>query len=120
MKSDNVVQQKSFQFAVRIINMYKYLNETKKEYTLSKQLLRSGTSIGANIEEGIGGQSEKDFISKFSIAYKETRETQYWIRLLIETDYIEPDQAKCILVDTDELLKLIGAILNTMNKKINL
>ena len=119
MKSDNVVQQKSFQFAVRIINMYKYLNETKKEYTLSKQLLRSGTSIGANIEEGIGGQSEKDFISKFSIAYKETRETHYWIRLLIETDYIEPDQAKSILVDTDELLKLIGAILNTMKKKIN-
>ena len=75
MKTDNIVQQKSFAFAIRIVNLYKYLIAEKKEFVLSKQLLRSGTSIGANIEESIGGQSDKDFLSKISIAYKETRES---------------------------------------------
>ncbi|HDH11137.1 MAG TPA: four helix bundle protein, partial [Nitrospirae bacterium] len=75
MKSDNVVQQKSYDFALRIIRLYKFLVEEQKEFVLSKQILKSGTSIGANIEEAIGGQSGKDFLSKMSIAYKETRET---------------------------------------------
>jgi four helix bundle protein len=74
---ENVIQKKSFQFAIRIINLYKYLTIDKKEFVLSKQILRSGTSIGANIEESIGGQSEKDFVSKISISYKEARETIY-------------------------------------------
>lgn len=77
MKSNNVVQQKSYAFAIRIINAYKYLISEQKEYVLSKQILRSGTSIGANIEEAIGGQSQKDFFAKLTIAYKEARETQY-------------------------------------------
>lgn len=85
---DNVVQIKSFSFAVRIINMYKYLISKKNEFVLSKQLLRSGTSIGANIEEAIGGQSDKDFLHKVSISYKEARECIYWLKLLKETDYI--------------------------------
>ena len=75
MKTDNVVQEKSYAFALRIIKLYKYLKNNKNEYNLSRQILRSGTSIGANIEEAIGAQSKKDFISKISIAYKETRET---------------------------------------------
>jgi four helix bundle protein len=81
MKKDNVVQIKSYAFAVRIVNVFKYLSEEKKEYVLSKQLLRCGTSIGANIEEAIGGQTEKDFFAKLTISYKEARETHYWIRL---------------------------------------
>jgi four helix bundle protein len=77
MKTDNVIQIKSYAFAIKIIAIYRYLTEVKKEYVLSKQLLRSGTSIGANIEEGIGGQSEKDFFAKITIAYKESRESKY-------------------------------------------
>ena len=84
MKEDNIIQIKSFKFAVRIVKVYQHLTTEKKEYNLSKQLLRSGTSIGANIEEAIGGQSEKDFFAKLTIAYKEARETHYWIRLLEE------------------------------------
>ena len=85
---DNVLQIKSFSFAVKIINMYKYLISEKNEFVLSKQLLRSGTSIGANVEEAIGGQSDKDFLHKVSISYKEARECIYWLKLLKETDYI--------------------------------
>ena len=77
---ENIIQQKSFAFAVRAINTYKFLTQEKKEFILSKQFLRSATSIGANIEEAIGGQSNADFISKISISYKESRETVYWIK----------------------------------------
>jgi four helix bundle protein len=89
MKKDNIIQQKSFAFAIRVVNLYKFLTNEKKEFVLSKQLLRSGTSIGANVEESIGGQSEKDFLSKLSIAYKEARETMYWLKLLLATDYLK-------------------------------
>jgi four helix bundle protein len=85
MKQSNIVQEKSFTFAVRAVNAYKYLSLEKKEFVLSKQFLRSATSIGANIEEAIGGQSKADFIAKLSISYKEARETAYWIKLLKET-----------------------------------
>jgi len=86
---DNIIQQKSYAFSVRIVNLYKYLVEDRKAYDIGRQILRSGTSIGANIEEGVGGQSKADFVSKMNIAYKEARETSYWIRLLRDTDYIE-------------------------------
>jgi four helix bundle protein len=82
MKEYNVIQQKSFAFAIRVVNIYRFLVEEKQEYTLSKQLVRSGTSIGANVEEALGGVSDKDFLHKLSIAYKEARETIYWLRLL--------------------------------------
>ena len=82
MKKDNIIQTKSYDFALRIVKLYKHLSQEKKEFVLSKQLLRSGTSIGANIEEAIGGQSRKDFFAKLTIAYKEARESHYWIRLL--------------------------------------
>ena len=80
MKKDNVIQQKSYAFALRAVRVYQYLVKDKKEYVLCKQLLRSGTSIGANVEEAIGAQSEKDFYSKLTVAYKEARESHYWIR----------------------------------------
>ncbi len=117
MKHDNIVQQKSFAFAIRIVNVYKFLIFEKKEYVLSKQLLRSGTSIGANIEESIGGQSERDFLSKISISYKEARETVYWIKLLQETDYLQEKEAKNLLNDAEELCKILGKIQITLKSR---
>lgn len=114
MKKDNVVQIKSYAFAVRIVKVYQFLCEQKKEFVLSKQLLRSGTSIGANIEEAIGGQSEKDFYAKLTISYKEARETYYWIRLLKDTNYLTEEQAENLLKDADELLRIIGSIQKTI------
>ncbi len=119
MKSDNIVLIKSYAFAVRIIKVFKHLSEQKKEYVLSKQLLRCGTSIGANIEEAIGGQSSKDFYAKLTIAYKEARETHYWIRLLSDTDYLSKDEASSLLNDVDELLKIIGTIQKTLRNSNN-
>ncbi|MCU1290306.1 MAG: four helix bundle protein [Acidobacteria bacterium] len=107
---ENVLLEKSFAFAVRVVNAYRYLVEEKKEFVLSKQFLRSGTSIGANSEEAIGGQSKADFVSKISIAYKEARETKYWIRLLNATNYLDDTQANSLLSDLEELLKIIGSI----------
>ncbi len=117
MKSDNVVQKKSFAFAIRIVNVYKYLIAEKKEFVLSKQLLRSGTSIGANIEESIGGQSDKDFISKISISYKEARETMYWLKLLQATDYLSEQEAISLLNDAEEICKILGKIQITIKSR---
>lgn len=117
MKKDNVVQEKSYAFAIRIVKLSKYLRDVKKEFVLSKQLLRSGTSIGANIEEAIGGQSEKDFFAKLTISYKEARETHYWIRLLTDTDYLSKDESESLLKDTDELLRIIGSIQKTVKSR---
>ena len=114
MKSDNAVQIKSYDFALRIIKVYKYLSQDKKEFVLSKQLLRSGTSIGANIEESIGGQSKADFFAKITIAYKETRESKYWIRLLRDSEYLTNEQSEDLLKDVEELLKIIGSIQKTV------
>ncbi|PLX27768.1 four helix bundle protein [Candidatus Parcubacteria bacterium] len=116
---DNVIKKKSFDFSVRIVKGYKYLTTKKREFVLSKQLLRSGTSIGANIEEAIGGQSRKDFISKFSIAYKEARESKYWIRLLREVNYLTEEQAESLLDDCDEICKIISSILISSKNKDN-
>lgn len=88
MKKDNIIQIKSYDFTIRIIKLYKYFVMEKKEFVLSKQLLRSGTSIVANVEQAIGAQSRKDFFAKLTIAYKEARESHYWIRLLKDTDYL--------------------------------
>ncbi len=118
MKKDNIIQDKSFAFAVRIVKLYKYLITDKKEFVLSKQLLRSGTSVGANIEEAIGGQSDKDFLSKLSIAYKEARESKYCLKLLVETNYLDKEQTSSLLADIEEICKIIGSIQVTMKKKI--
>jgi len=114
MKADNVIQIKSYAFAIRVVNVYKYLTSENNEYVLSKQLLRCGTSIGANIEEAIGGQSKKDFIAKLAISYKEAREAHYWIRILKDTDYLSQEQSASLLNDVDKLLRIIGTIQKTM------
>jgi len=118
MKQGNIVQDKSYQFAIQVVNLYKLLTGDRKEYVLSKQLLRSGTSIGANVEEGLGGQSERDFFAKLNIAYKEARETHYWLRLLKDTGYLTAQEAEKYLNDCDELLRIIGSIIKTMKTKL--
>ena len=117
MKRDNIIQEKSFAFAVRIVKLYKFLCEEKKEFVLSKQILRSGTSIGANIEESIGGQSDRDFFTKLTIAYKEARETVYWLKLLLATDYLAQEQADSLLKDAEEICKILGKIQITMKTR---
>ncbi len=110
---ENVILDLSFQFAVRIVNLYKYLSIEKKEFVLSKQLLRSGTSIGANITESQDAQSKKDFISKLSISLKEAKETRYWILLLIETDYLDKTSihVQSLQHELTSIIKLLTAIL---------
>jgi len=116
-KDNNVIQAKSFDFAVRVVNLYRHLTEQKKEFVLSKQLLKSGTSIGANVEEAIGGQSRKDFGAKISIAHKEAREAHYWLRLMKATNYLTEEEAKSILEDCEENLKILTAITKTIYSK---
>ncbi len=110
MKKNNVIQTKTYDFAVKSVKLYKEIVEKKREYVLSKQLLRSGTSIGANVEEAIGAQSRKDFFAKLTIAYKEARESHYWIRLLKDTEYILKERAEELLNDVEEILRIIGSI----------
>ncbi len=106
MKSGNIIQEKSYLFALKVVKLYKLLIEDKKEFILSKQLLRSGTSIGALVEEAIGAQTKKDFYSKMTVAYKEARETQYWVRLMRDSDYLNKDISKELLTEIDELQKI--------------
>lgn len=110
---EQTVERKSFLFAVRIVNLAKHLNTSKKENILSKQLLRSGTSIGANIAEAEQAQSRADFISKMSIALKEAAETNYWLRLLQATDYLSEAEFSSIHSDCRELEKMLTAIIKT-------
>ena len=117
MKTDNVIQQKTFAFAIRIVNAYKYLRTEKQEFVLSKQILRSGTSIGANIEEAIGGQSNADFFHKLSISYKEARETVYWLKLLQATNYLTDELAISLINDCNEICKIIGKIQTTLKAR---
>jgi len=118
MAKYNILQEKSFAFAVRIVKLYKFLCEEQKEYVLSKQILRSGTSIGANVEEGIAGQSDKDFLSKFSISYKEARETIFWLKLFFATDYLTKEQADSLICDAEELCKILSKIIITTKNKL--
>ena len=110
---ENIIEDKSFRFAIRIVNLYKYLCRTKKEFVLSKQLLRAGTSIGANVAESQQAQSRADFIAKLSIALKETSETKYWLRLLKATDYLTDKEVHSIYSDCIELEKLLVTILKS-------
>lgn len=104
---------KSYDLAIRIVRAFQHLSQEKREFTLSKQLLRSGTSIGANVEEAQGGISKADFSAKLSIAYKEARETKYWIKLLRDTDYFTVKAAESLLKDVDELCRLLYSAINT-------
>ena len=119
MDREKTVKYKSKKFAVRIVKLYKYLCVEKKEYVLSKQLLRSGTSIGANIAESECAISEKDFLSKIYIALKESVETIYWLDLLFETDYLSEIEYKSIKGDCEELRKMMSSTTKTMNSKLH-
>jgi len=116
----NEIASLSFQFAVRIVKLYKYLTETKKEFILSKQLLRAGTSIGANVTEAQDAQSKKDFISKISIALKEAKESRYWIALLIETDYLPKtnEKVKTLQKELESIINILSAILITSKSNL--
>ena len=109
----NPVVDKSFRFAVRIVNLYKYMIGEHREYVLSKQILRCGTSIGANIAEGQRGQSKADFVSKMHIALKETAETEYWLKLLKMSEYITEDMGNSLLGDCLEIKRMLIASINT-------
>lgn len=115
--SDNVVANKSFKFAIETINIYKYLI-SKNEFILSKQLLRSGTSIGANVRESIDGQSKRDFLSKMNIALKEVKETEYWIELLIETDYLNIKTHEDYLSNCKELCRILNSIVKSTKESL--
>ena len=113
--NQNAAVEKSIEFAVRIVNLYKYLVKEQKEYVLSKQLLRCGTSIGANVAEAQRGQSKADFAAKMNIALKEANETMYWLRLMYRTEYLTELQYKSIYEDAQQLLNLLTAICKTAN-----
>ena len=106
----SIIEEKSFDFAVRIVNLYKHLNIDKKEFVLSKQLLRSGTSIGANVSEGEKGQTKPDFNLKMNIALKEASETYYWLRLLHRTDYLTEKEFLSMEKDIREIIAILTAI----------
>ena len=116
--SSSLAMEKSFSFALRIIKLYQHLSDKKKEFVLSKQILRSGTSIGANLEESRGAQSPSDFQAKISIAYKEARETSYWLRLLYASKYLTERQFGSLYADCEELIRILSATQLTMKTKI--
>lgn len=118
--NDNTIYNKSFEFAKRIVKLFKHLREIKKEFIISKQLLRCGTSIGANVNEAIAAQSKADFISKMSIASKEARETKYWIDLLIATDYLTKTEDHVITLknDIEEIIKILTSIVKTSQENL--
>ncbi|UOQ75876.1 four helix bundle protein [Hymenobacter sp. 5516J-16] len=111
MKQDNAVLLKSYAFAVRIVRLYKHLRQQGEVPPLAVQVLRSGTAVGANVEEAVGGFSKRDFVAKCSIAYKEARETHFWLRLLRDTDCLEIRLADSLLEEAEELKKLLAAII---------
>jgi four helix bundle protein len=117
MKEGNIIKEKSKAFALRIIRLYKYLISNKREYILSKQVLRSGTSIGANIEEAQGAQSKKDFVAKMYIAHKEAKETKYWLELLRDGNILEKEFCVSIVKDCEEICRILASIQISCNKR---
>jgi four helix bundle protein len=118
MKQD-ILSEKSYKFAVRIVGLYKYLINTKRDYILSKQILRSGTSIGAQVKESHYGQSKPDFINKLSIAIKEANETRYWIDLLKDTGYINLQMHNSLKKDCEEIIKILTSSIKTLKKNLD-
>lgn len=116
MKENNIILEKSYNFALRIIKLYLHLRKQKVERELLIQLLKSGTSIGANVEEAVGGQSKSDFIHKISIAYKESRETSYWLRLFKDAEIMELKLSTSFLSESEELKKILSSILKTSKR----
>ena len=120
MEKENIIQQKSFDFAVSIINTFKVIQKERHEYILTKQILRSGTSIGANIEEAIGAYTQKDFLYKINISYKEARETKYWIKLMLKTELINIESASQLIEELDSILRILAKIQKTLREKLNI
>ncbi len=118
LMKESILKEKSYQFALRTIKLYKYIIAEKKEYVLSKQILRSGTSIGANIEEANQAQSKADFVHKLSISQKEAFETDYWLRLLRDSEYLTEAQANSLLNDCRELQKLLTTSIKTAKENL--
>ena len=112
---DNIIEEKSFDFAVRIVKLYQYLTDNKKEYVMSKQLLRCGTSIGANIAESQKAQTRPDFNSKLNIALKEANETYYWLKLLFRTEYLTEKEYESLSKDINEIVALLVSICKKTN-----
>lgn len=118
--TQSIIAEKAYKFSIRIVKIHLHLCETKKNiYILSRQLLRSGTSISANVEEAHGGHTEKDFCAKMSIAYKEALETRYWLKLLRDCNLIETKISISFLNDIEEIIKITGSIIRTVKKKRN-
>jgi four helix bundle protein len=115
---ENILKEKSFHFAVRIVNLYKYLKKNHGEYTLSQQLIRSGTSVGAIIREAEHAESTKDFVHKLSIGLKEANESKFWLDLLVTTDYITKKMYESLNTDCEELLKLLIASVITSKRRL--
>ena len=115
-EKDNPIKRKSRDFAIVIINLYKWLCEVQHEYIMSKQVLRSGTSIGANVAEGVRGQTLPDFYAKMNIALKEASETSYWLDILHETDYLPDDKFETVNTFCDEIISILVAITKNQNK----
>jgi len=113
MRIENVIVEKTYRFAVKSVLLYKRLIAEQKEFILSKQLVRSGTSPGANVEEGLAGESRKDFVSKFSIALKESREAHFWLRILRDTGFIDENTAHEYLTECEEIIKIPTSIVKT-------
>lgn len=118
--ADNIIKTKSFNFALRIIKLFQFLKDDKKEYTLSKQLLRSGTAIGALVRESEQAESKKDFIHKLAIAQKEANETDYWLELLFQSNYLNETQFQSIKSDIVEINKILASIIITSKQKISI
>lgn len=120
MKTDNISQDKSFQFGVKVVKACFKIQKENKEFDLSRQLIRSSTSIGANIEEALGGQSKKEFLHRYTISYREARESKYWIRLMKALDLLDTQTSDELMNDAEELCRIIGKIQITTRKKYNL
>jgi four helix bundle protein len=119
IEKQNILSQKSMDFAERCVNLYKYLSQEKNEYIMSKQVYRSGTSVGANIRESRNAQSAPDFINKLNVALKEADETQFWLELLYRTQFINESEYTSINNDIDEIISILTASIKTNKKKIN-
>ena len=118
MITDNITQDKSYCFAIRIVKAYRYLTTEQKEFVLAKQLLRSGTAIGALVREGVHAQSRPDFLNKMNIALKEAYETEYWISLLYDTGYLSDEMYQSIHKDSVEIVKLLSSTVKTMKDSL--
>ncbi len=118
MKEQNIIKEKTYEFAKQIIKLYLFLKETKKVYAIADQILRSGTSIGANVEEADAAQTKKDFYAKLSISYKEAFETRYWLKLIRDTHLADVNEINSLLIQLNEIIKILASILTTTRKSL--